>query len=569
MLENFRLRLAAVDALPQLSLLAVLVGLLAGGVIVLFRYLIEQGQFLILNNIVEDYTVLSPLFLVLLTTIGGFLIGLILQTSSSEQRPVGVVHVIERLSYHQGYLPFRNALNQFTGAAISLISGHSIGREGPGVHLGAASGSLLGQWLKLPNNSLRTLVACGTAAAIAASFNTPLAGVIFAMEVVMMEYSIISFTPVILASVVGTLVTQSVYGNEGVFNVTSLLFHGALNEFPLLLLFGVVIGILAALFIHILQTTAVKSAPYNLIARLTGAGFFTGLIALLTPEVMGVGYQTVNMALVGELGLTVLVVLTFTKLIITAVGLGLGLPGGLIGPTLFIGAMAGGAIGSLSQQWFPETASDVGFYAMLGMGAMMGAVLQAPLAALTALLELTLNPNIILPGMLVIVISNIVTRSPPFNKISVFLTLLKAKGFDYRNDPVAQALRRQGVTHVMQRNFVEVPRLIKVAEIHEALSKSPEWIVVSDDDTRTLTVVADVVLAIQESGLDDEDNLDLLAIPAQRQQLGQLPSTNNLQQALNELDSEEYEALVIIDRHQNPIGVVTRQAIERHYHTDF
>ena len=196
MLENFRQRLASVDALPQLAFLGLVSGLLVGAVIIAFRLCIEyiQAGFLP-GGITENYESLPPLMRFVLPALGGLVIGLIFHLlAGTGNIQVGVTHVLERLAYYQGHLPLRNLLLQFFGAALSIVSGHSVGREGPGIHLGAASSSLLGQWLRLPNNSIQILVACGSAAAIGASFNTPIAGVVFSMEVIMMEYTIAGFT---------------------------------------------------------------------------------------------------------------------------------------------------------------------------------------------------------------------------------------------------------------------------------------------------------------------------------------------------------------------------------------
>ena len=209
MLDKLRLRLASVDAL-SLSALGLASGLLAGAVILVFRKTIESAQAAFLpGGGVENYEALGWEYRLALPIGGGLLLGLLWQLIAPKHRAVGVTHVMERLAYHQGYLPWRNALMQFVGAAASIIAGHSVGREGPGIHLGAASGSLLGQGLTLPNNAIRNLVACGTAAAIAASFNTPIAGVVFAMEVVMMEFTLAGFAPVILAAVSATMLTRA------------------------------------------------------------------------------------------------------------------------------------------------------------------------------------------------------------------------------------------------------------------------------------------------------------------------------------------------------------------------
>ena len=237
----FRGRLATANALPQLALLGILTGLVTAAVIIAFRSLIEGAGALMLTGSAEDFESLGIAARIALVMTGAALLALLLHRYRPSARRVGVVHVMERLSRHQGYLPLKNAMIQFFGGAIALLSGQSGGREGPAIHLGATTASLFGQAARLPNNSIRTMVACGTAAAIASSFNTPIAGVIFAMEVVMMEYAIASFTPIILAAVSATLVTQWVYGAEPAFTVPPLQMYSLL-ELPYLIVAGLLIG---------------------------------------------------------------------------------------------------------------------------------------------------------------------------------------------------------------------------------------------------------------------------------------------------------------------------------------
>ena len=181
-MELLQFRLARPDALMQLAVLGLLTGFIAGGVIVLFRLLVEETQdYLLPGNGPENYEALSADIRFLFPVISGLLLALLFYKGAKGLRVLGVARVMERMAYHQGYMTVRGFFIQFLGAAIAIIGGHSVGREGPHIYLGAASGSLFGQSLNLPNNSIRTLVASGVAAAIAASFNTPLAGVIFAL----------------------------------------------------------------------------------------------------------------------------------------------------------------------------------------------------------------------------------------------------------------------------------------------------------------------------------------------------------------------------------------------------
>ncbi|HAC30772.1 MAG TPA: chloride channel protein, partial [Marinobacter hydrocarbonoclasticus] len=191
----------------------------------------------------------------------------------------------------------------------------------------------------------------------------------------------------------------------------------------------------------------------------------------------------------GELGFWLLLGAGSAKLIITGLSIGLGMPSGVIGPTIFMGATLGGAMGLIGAQMFPDIASSVGFYAMLGMGAMMGAVLQAPLAALMALMELTRNPNIILPGMLMITTASLVT-SEAFGKKSLFLTILKSQGLSYQNSPVIQALRRVSVGAIMERNILRTERALTLEEAKKALKSEPKWLLVEGSNGPTALLPA-------------------------------------------------------------------------------
>ncbi len=572
MINRFRTRLADVDALPQLAVLGLISGLLAGGLIILFRLGIEHTQIRFLpGGDTENYEALSALTRFLLPTAGGLLIGLIfhaLNTAGGGGIQVGIVHVLERLTYHQSHLPLRNLLLQFVGATISIVSGHSVGREGPGVHLGAASSSLFGQSLHLPNNSIQTLLACGAAASIAASFNTPIAGVVFAMEVIVMEYTIAGFAPVILAAVSATALTRSVFGAEPAFSVPSVNL-ASLYELPYLLVMGLVIGALAAGFIASLKWITETGNRIVIWKRMTLAGALTGLCALIVPEIMGVGYDTVNQAMLGQIGIGLLLTVVLFKTLATTIGLGLGLPGGLIGPTLVIGAAAGGILGLLAEMVFPGQVASPGFYAMLGMGAMMGATLQAPLAALLAMLELTANPNIILPSMLAVVVSDI-TSSHMFGQESVFITLLKARGLDMRNDPVAQSLRRVGVMSALNASFTHAPRTLSIAAAEDLLEHQPLWIIIDEADKQpVLLLAADLALFINTQQNDRGEEIDLLEIPAQRENTGSIPQQATLQGALDLMNEKGVDALCVNLKLSNQtneiIGILTRQNVEAHY----
>lgn len=582
LLENIRLKLASIDAQPLLAMLGIISGLVSGLVIIAFRFIIESSQTGMLGlDSPENYESLTLVSRLIIPVVGGLLIGLIFSRLDPKHLRLGVVHVLERLSYYQGTMPLANFALQFISAAISIVCGHSVGREGPGIHLGAASSSFLAQGLSLPNNTVRILVGCGAAASIAASFNTPIAGVIFAMEVIMMEYTIAGFTPIILATVSATLLTRAMYGDSPAFVVPAL-HMASLYEIPILLVMGVVIGALAAVFTELMKLTTLKTLQWPVMVRTTLAGAIVGACAMLLPEVMGVGYDTVNAAMLGQLGLALLAGIVVLKILATTLGLGLGLPGGLIGPTMVIGAAAGGLLGLVAENLFTGEVASAGFYAMLGMGAMMGATLQAPLAALMAMLELTNNTHIILPGMLVVIVAGLV-YSHLFRQQGIFLTLLRARGLDIKQNPVSQSLRRHGVASAMSRSFVRMEAHITRAMAQDLLRQEPKWIVIMrEGQPVSIMLSADLVVEMskeQPATPDtesvpvaeqvDERELDLMEIPGKRSDSVQVNIRLTLQQALEIMDARQVDVVYIGHTTANGEtlvqGVLTRQMIESHY----
>jgi len=569
------------EGLPLLALLGLVCGILAGGVIILFRLFMESiAEQILPNGDIEGFEGMSGIARFYLCVFGGLLVGLILHALKPKSRNVGVVHVIERLDYHQGHLPFKNAVAQFFTGAISLVTGHSVGREGPSVHLGATAGSALGRMLRVPNNSVRVLIGCGVAAAIAAAFNTPLAGVIFAMEVVIMDYSVIGFTPVIIAAVSATTLTRLTIGGSTVLfmpevDITSV------YELPVVALMGALIGCLSAVFIQTTLFTSSLFAKQAIWIRTTLAGVITGLIAFQLPQIMGTGYDTVGEVLAAQYGLNIILLLIFAKLIATSAAIGLGVPAGLIGPTLFIGAVAGSAIGLGAALIDPSIASSSA-YAMLGMAAMMAATLQAPLAALIYLLELTANQSIILPGMAAVITASLVTRVV-FGKSSIYQHLMISRGLDYRNSPLSKALRRIGVASVMDRNILQQPRQVSRLQAQELLKLEPRWLLlVDDDDHRKTSLLPAMDLARHlnelEQQLDSDSSdievkqaqdIDLLRIPAKYLDTAAITIVATLQEAHEKMQSEQCTVLYITGAHgaskKRIYGVITREHIEKCY----
>lgn len=565
-MESARLRLSRPDALYWHAMLGLITGLVAGCVIVAFRLVVEGSQEEMLPSHGENYEALTAMQRMLLPMLGALLIGLIFVRFAKGIHVLGVARVMERMEYHQGHMTVRGFVLQFLGAAIAIVSGHSVGREGPHVYLGAASGSLLGQRFALPNNSIRTMAACGTAAGIAASFNTPLAGVIFALEVLALEYSIVGFIPITLAAVSANAVSVGVFGSAPAFKIPPFLMTSLADLLPVLLL-GLAAGAVSAAYIQSLETVARLGKRLSLFWRIMLAGLLAGACGVLVPEVMGLGYDSQQSLLLEQWPWTFLLILLFAKLLATSTSVGLGIPGGTIGPALFMGAIVGSLTGILAGHFIEIDATHARFYALLGMGAMMGASLQAPLAALTAVVELSHSPGVIMPGMLTVILAAMTCRQG-FGKDSLFISVLRANGLDYRANPVIAMLRRSGVGSVMNTNFVRQPRTLSREKAEQLMAAAPDWIVV-DKNGGPAFLVPGIAIATFLSNAPEAEEVDLLDIPAERLELAPVHLQATLQEALDVLRSQGADALYV----QRPIapginhiyGVLTRGRIESAY----
>jgi len=302
--------------------------------------------------------------------------------------------------------------------------------------------------------------------------------------------------------------------------------------------------------------------------RAMAAGAVTGLAAMVAPAVLGIGYDTVNQALLGQLAWTALLIILIAKTVASAACVGVGLPVGMIGPTLVMGAMLGGLLGVVGNAFAPGLASEPSFYVMLGMAAMMAAVLQAPLAALLAVLELTANPAIILPAMLIIVVASL-TVTQFAKQRSIFLTTLSALGLQYPPDPASQHLMRAGAAGLMTRSLARVPRSARVRDLRSALARAPTWLVIEEGAGFRAVLnandLADHLVALGETlpaadtvpdATDDDTRrfdprldaevIDLMEVPGMRKDAGVINNRATLLEALAEFRFTGVEALCVV-----------------------
>lgn len=382
-----------------------------------------------------------------------------------------------------------------------------------------------------------------------------------------MEYTISGFIPVIIAAVTGAFLFRAVFGDQQAFSLP-LIEMGSLWEIPFLILCGLAIGLVATAMLNLAQGCS-RFADKPVLLKMIAAGLLTGAVATVLPQVMGVGYDTLEQAMLGQLGFWLLAAIVIAKLVLSTVSVSLGMPGGTIGPSLVIGVCMGGWLGFIGGMINPEQASTPGFYATLGMSAMMGAVLNAPLAALIVMLELTYNPNLLLPSMLTIVTATLTARTA--SRLPGLFSIGRDRS--RYTSPVFQMLSRAGVTSLMELNFAHHSHLIRPEAAREILEKKPVWLVIEDvGEPKYILKPVDLARHMEAQdplSWDEDTRIDLLKIPAERWRLHPIHSRATLQEALILMRQKDGRA-VYITQPASPLmsevaGIVTRESIDNYY----
>lgn len=566
LLTLFRRSLTRYDSALAYALLGLGAGLVSGLVVIAFELSIDGLALLWgVGDDGDDFESLPASTRFALPVIGALLLGLIFSLLKPEDREVGIVHVISRLHSSYGVLPWRNALVQFLGGAIALATGQSGGREGPGVHLGGASSSLLGQWLTLPNNSLRVLIACGTAGGIAAAFDTPLAGVIFAMEVIVVEYTVAGFVPVMLAAVGSSVISRQLGGGSEAFSIVNIEL-ASLWEIPYIIALGVCCGIAAAIFVRsTTQVARLSRLPVAL--RFTVAGLLTGALGVFIPEVLGNGNDTLGEVLYGNIAFSALLLIAGAKLFSTAVSVGAGLPVGVIGPNLLIGACIGAFLGELGQGVLPVASSDITLYATIGMAASMGAVFAAPLAASLAVIELTQSTSVAMPALLAIVAAHL-TNLTVFKQRGAHQSLMRQLQRQAPSDPLNQLLHRTDVNAIIDSSVVGVGTAVGSAVRSTLSLQVPNWCLVSREGEDLFLVAGEELLAWMETTeYGTDDSADITESSLRRWTIAAVPEQATLRQVLDKLRRRTVEAVCVYSLQSGGKrqlrGIVTRDSIER------
>jgi CIC family chloride channel protein len=402
--------------------LSIVVGILAGLAAVLFS--------LAINRVNHAAFGLAPssLRLLLVPTGVSLVTGILLATWFPEARGSGVARTEAAFHLQGGVIPARVPFGKFVTGVLSIGCGHSLGPEGPSVQIGAGLASVIGRWIRLSPERVRELVPVGAAGALAAAFNTPVAAVIFALEEIIGDMNATLLGSTVVASVASVIVERSILGNEPLFRVpTYHLVHPA--ELAAYAALGVAGGLLSLAFCKgLLRVRALfkRLPPWTVVLQPAIGGAFIGVILIGAPQIMGVGYESVDQALNGGLVVRALVALCLLKIVATIVSYASGNAGGIFAPSLYIGAMAGGAIGTAVHRYAPFPTGDPGAYALVGMGALFAGIVRAPMTSVFMIFEITQDYEILVPLMVANMLSFAISRH--YQPVRVSHALLEQEG---------------------------------------------------------------------------------------------------------------------------------------------
>ena len=556
----------------NMLVLAALLGFLAGFASTFFRWMIEffgsvfsvKGFFI--TGIPPQ---MYPFLLPLMPMVGGCFIGLICKFFPNAVKENGVHKVMYAVALNDGKVRKRTITSCAVTSSITIGSGGSAGREGPTVQIGAAVGSTLGQWLHLSTERVRVLVGCGAAAGIAASFNAPLAGVLFALEIVLGDFTIHTFSPIIIASVIGTVTGRALEGNEVTFDVpvhelvhpTEIIFYLALG-----MLCGAVARLFTFIYFYAQQIFEEKINIPDYFKPALG-GFIVGMISIFLPQILGNGYDYMEQALTGQMFWGLAFLLVFMKIMCTSITLGSGGMGGVFAPSLFIGAMLGTAFGSTIHGVFPTLTASAETYSVVGMGAVAGAVMQAPLTNILMLFELTNDYTLILPIMVSCIASSYTYQR--FTKHSIYVQYLLNRGINIRHGREVSIMNSIKVRDVMNTEFTTIAQEMPFRKILETISYSKNFYFPVLDNKGDMTGILSFS-DIREMMFEEQLGDLLVAGELATHKVLALTPEQNLNQAMELFTQLDVDQLPVV-RHDDKvkvIGMITRGDVMASYNRE-
>lgn len=473
-------RLLDSKRLPEsmsIFLTALLVGIGAGLGAVIFRKLISFFQDLFFTKLGGLLQGFQPWYLLIIPALGGLVYGPMIYKFAREAKGHGVPEVMEAVALKGGRIRPVVAVIKSLASAVCIASGGSVGREGPIAQIGSAIGSTIGQYFNLSDERVKNLVACGAAGGIAATFNAPIAGALFALEIILGQMHAVYFGAVVISSVTADMIAQIFFGELRAFSVPD---YTLLSYWELILyvVLGILMAIASVAFTRMLYVSEDlwDSLSFPEYLKPVLGGILLGVIGILSPKInafpqaFGVGYESISIALFGKMALTMTLGLFLLKFLATIITLGAGGSGGIFAPSLFMGAMLGEAFGQLVNLLFPAITAPPGAYAMVGMAAFFSGAAHAPMTAIIILYELTGNYEIILPLMLATVTGTILSRA--ISPESIYTLKLTRRGIHLQEGKDIDVMQTITVGEAMSKNFDVVTSDLTLKELAQEFEHS-------------------------------------------------------------------------------------------------
>ncbi len=547
-----------------MAVLAVFVGLAGGFGAVGFRYLINFFQSLAYGsdgNLLDIVRSIPWYWRILIPTLGGLVVGPLVYFFAREAKGHGVPEVMEAVALKSGLIRKRLVVIKSLASAICIGTGGSVGREGPIVQIGSAIGSTIGQILKVSADRMRTLVGCGAAAGIAATFNAPIAGSMFALEIILGDFGLATFSPIVISSVIATAVSRHFLGDAPAFIVPAYELVSTW-EFPLYVLLGLFCALVAVTFTKTLYRMedifdGLKFPEY---LKAVIGGVILGGISLLFPQILGVGYGAIDLSLAQSYAWWLMLVLVLCKILATSITIGSGGSGGIFAPSLFVGAMAGGFFGAIVHNFLPSVTASPGAYSIVGMGAVVSATTHGPLTALLMLFEMTGDYKIILPLMITCIISNIVGRQ--FLKESIYTLKLLRRGINLEEGKEVNVLKAIKVSEVMNTEVETITEALGLEKLAEIIFKSKynSFPVISDGSKLTGILS---FFDYNEAIFDENLKGLVVAKDIATSDVVTISMDDNLYNALEKITYKDFAILPVVSPHDPAqlMGVLTRRDI--------
>ncbi len=547
-----------------MTILAVIVGLAGGFASVGFRYLIDFFQSISYgaNGDILGLVGSIPWYLqIVIPALGGLIVGPLVYFFAREAKGHGVPEVMEAVALKSGIIRKRIVVIKSLASAICIGTGGSVGREGPIVQIGSGVGSVIGQFLKVSGDRIRTLVGCGAAAGIAATFNAPIAGAMFALEVILGDFALATFSPIVISSVVATAVSRHFLGDFPAFIVPGYELVSAW-EFPIYVILGFFCAIVAVSFTTILYRTEdiFESLKFPEYLKAVLGGVILGCMGLLFPYILGVGYGSIDLSLLQKLSWWLMLVLVLFKILATSITIGSGGSGGIFAPSLFIGAMAGGFFGTVVHNIFPEMTASPGAYGIVGMGAVVSATTHGPLTAILMLFEMTGNYKIILPLMIACIISTLAASG--LLKESIYTLKLSRRGVNIRGGKEVNVLKSICVKGIMHSRVETVMENQTLGRLAEKISKSRYNSFPVVDEGGHLT---GVLSFIDYHDVSFDENLRDLVVASDlaTSKVVTVSADDDLYNAMEKITAKDFSILPVVspDDPSELLGVLTRRGI--------